>query len=248
MTKPLLDLGQTLDRMHAQGQIARFWLRDDDAEEPTPALDRLIAVTGKYDVPCLLAVIPAWTGAALAQRLETAPHIAVAVHGWAHQNHAPVTEKKRELGLHRPLPVVLAELAQGLATLQNLHGARCLPLLVPPWNRIDASVIMGLPGIGYQGLSVFGPEKPAPLAMLNTHVDLVDWQGTREGRTDAALVADIHKALAAGIADIGFLTHHLVHDAKAWDFLDRLFALTANHPGCSWRKSCDILHDRAALL
>ncbi|MDO9523942.1 MAG: polysaccharide deacetylase family protein [Gemmobacter sp.] len=248
MTILLGDLCQTLDRMHEQGKCARFWLRDDDAVFPSKPLDRLIGVTADHGVPLVVAVIPAITGAPLAQRLCATPDVSIAVHGWAHLNHAPATQKKQELGAHRPVPVVLAELSEGLSTLHGLYGAQCLPMLVPPWNRIDPEVVQGLAGIGYRGLSVFGPEKPGPLVMLNTHVDLIDWRGTRGGRTDAALVADLQQALAAGIPDIGLLTHHLVHDAQAWDFLARLLAVTANHPACQWRKASDILHDRAALL
>ncbi len=80
------------------GRKADFWLRDDDAVEPTAALDRLLTLTEKYGVPVALAVIPAFTGAALAKRLDEAPHAVVAVHGWSHENHAAAGEKKQELG------------------------------------------------------------------------------------------------------------------------------------------------------
>ena len=76
---------------------ADFWLRDDDAVEPTVALDRLLGLTGEFAVPVTLAVIPAFTGEALARRLEAAPHAAVAVHGWSHKNHAPAGQKNRSL-------------------------------------------------------------------------------------------------------------------------------------------------------
>ncbi len=47
-----------LDRLQAQGKIAHFWLRDDDAVEPTSALDRVLSLTGASAVPLTLAVIP----------------------------------------------------------------------------------------------------------------------------------------------------------------------------------------------
>ncbi len=40
-----------LDRLQAQGKIAHFWLRDDDAVEPTSALDRVLSLTGASAVP-----------------------------------------------------------------------------------------------------------------------------------------------------------------------------------------------------
>lgn len=244
MTQPLDQLHNTLDTLHANGKTARFWLRDDDAENPGAALDHLIALTFEHKVPCLLAVIPSGTDEALAAHLTNAGHVTIAPHGWSHRNHAPRTDKKRELGPDRPLANISAELFEGLTKLQALYGPRCLALLVPPWNRIDDTVISALPGIGYKGLSVFGPEKPGPLPILNTHVDLIDWKGTRGGRTDKALVKDLQTALALGIRDIGFLTHHLVHDSQAWDFLARFLALTAVHPACEWRCARNILHER----
>jgi hypothetical protein len=179
-----------------------------------------------------LAVIPAGTGEALAARLERAVGVSVAVHGWAHANHAPAGEKSQELGAHRPVGVVLEELAEGFARLKTLHTARFVPVLVPPWNRIAPQVAEGLPGLGFRALSVFGPERPGPLPMVNTHVDVIDWRGSRGGRPEAQLAAEIVARMEAG--PVGLLTHHLVHDAAVWAFLARLYATTRGHPGCRW--------------
>src|SRR5919109_4059560 len=104
-------LASELARWAEAGRIADFWLRDDDAVEPTGALDRLLVLAARYAVPPTLAVIPAHAQKTLAERLQAEDKIAVAVHGWAHENHAPESEKKQELGPHRPRQVVLAELA-----------------------------------------------------------------------------------------------------------------------------------------
>lgn len=224
-----------LDRRAAAGKPARLWWRDDDAAEPTHALDRMLLLSQRWDVPLALAVIPAQTAAPLAERLADEGLATVAVHGWAHRNHAPAGEKKAELGAHRPAPVVLAELVRGFATLRDLHGTRLAPVLVPPWNRVAPEVVAGLPALGFRALSVFGPPKPAPLAVRNTHVDLIDWHGTRGGRPADALWADLARELdRPGGGPIGILSHHLVHDAPAWSFLETLFDLTHGHPGCRW--------------
>jgi hypothetical protein len=107
-----------------------FWLRDDDATVPSAALDRLLGM----GVPLTLAVIPAHTGADLAQRLLDAAHVSVAVHGWAHVNHAGPGEKSQELGTHRSVAVVLDEVRQGFARLEGLYPAQFCPVLVPPWD------------------------------------------------------------------------------------------------------------------
>lgn len=233
-----------LDRRAASGQPARLWLRDDDAVAPTPALDRLVSLTERHAVPLTLAAIPAFAGAPLAALLVDASHASVAVHGWAHADHAGGLGKKQELGAHRPAAVVLEELAQGLARLRDLHGAQALPLLVPPWNRIAAALLPALPGLGFAALSVFGPERPAPIATINTHVDLIDWHGSRGGRAPVALAEDMLvrlEDLTATGGTLGLLTHHLVHDAAAWACLERVFMLTAHHPGCRWIGGADLL-------
>ena len=216
-----------------RGHPATFWLRDDDATEPSARLDTLLAMTARHAVPVTLAVIPARSGQALADRLAGECGVTVAVHGWAHVNHAGPAEKKQELGLHRPVPVMLDELARGLRHLQRLHGAACRPVLVPPWNRIHPDVVQRLAGVGYAALSVFGPAKPAALRLLNTHVDLIDWRGTGRAKGLDTLLAEITLALQRG-APIGLLTHHLVHDAGAWAVLDRVLALTSGQPGSAW--------------
>ncbi|MEJ8310910.1 polysaccharide deacetylase family protein [Agrobacterium larrymoorei] len=231
---------ETLDSFADRGAAADLWLRDDDATEPTPALDKLLALSERYAVPMTLAVIPQPTGGALAKRLESSERIDIAVHGWAHRNHAGPAEKKRELGLHRPTDTVLAELQSGFEKLQNLFPSRFTPMLVPPWNRIDPDIVDGLPALGYRALSVYGPEKTAPLFLLNTHVDIIDWRGTRGGKDHDLLFAETAERMVVaeqGTRTTGILTHHLDHDEAAWTFLDRLFSLTANHPGCRWRSA-----------
>jgi hypothetical protein len=229
-----------LDRHADRGKPAQLWLRDDDAVDPGPALDRLLRMTAAARVPVTLAAIPAFSGKALADRLATEPHVTVAVHGWSHKNYAGPEEKKQELGAHRPPAEVLADLKRGFAQLATLHGPRFAPVLVPPWNRISSQVVAELPGLGFEALSVFGPETPEPLKMMNTHVDLIDWHGTRGGRPAAILLDELASALESD-APVGILTHHLVHDAAAWDFLADLFKMTATHPGCRWTALPDLI-------
>ncbi|MGO7905031.1 polysaccharide deacetylase family protein [Rhizobium leguminosarum] len=239
-------LHRELDRWQAAGRVARFWLRDDDAVEPTQALETLMALAGQSEVPLTLAVIPGLTGDALAARLVEDAAVAVAVHGWSHANHAGPERKKQELGGDRPADVVLGELGEGFRLLQRLHPARFLPVLVPPWNRIDAALIPALPGLGFAALSVYGRAKQGgPVPLLNTHVDIIDWHGTRGGRSEtdlvAELVAELRHRFAGSDEPVGVLTHHLAHDAAAWDFLSVLFATTRRHPAVRWSPAAALL-------
>jgi len=230
-------LVEELARWQRADRKAELWLRDDDAVDPTPALDRLLDLTGAFAVPVTLAVVPAPTDGKLVVLLDKAPHAMVAIHGWAHRNHAPEDQKKQELGAHRPREAVLDDLARGLSRVTGLHGARAVPMLVPPWNRIDTGALSDLGSIGFTALSVFGPPKPAPLAVINSNVDIMDWHATRachdHGLLVQAIIAQLQHAFDGG-EPVGLLTHHLVHDESAWLFLERLFTVTARTEASAW--------------
>ncbi|HTO31584.1 MAG TPA: polysaccharide deacetylase family protein [Pararhizobium sp.] len=239
-------IGEELDRWQRAGKVACFWLRDDDAVEPTAALDDFLATVSEFSVPVTLAVIPAHTGAPLVQRLEREPQVSIAVHGWSHRNYAGPQEKKQELGSHRPVADVLAELRAGFDKLAGLHAPRFVPMLVPPWNRIDKALVPHLPDLGFKALSVYGPEKPVVPEAINSHVDVMDWHGTRGGRNALELAIEIVARLRytfdhGGVT--GVLTHHLVHDQAVRDFLTALFKVTTRHPSARWEPVADILRD-----
>ncbi len=236
--KPLLD---ALNDRQEAGSPVQFWLRDDDAIEPTMPLDNLLTLIDRFSIPVTLAVIPARSGEALATRLRKADNIAVAVHGWSHQNHAPATEKKQELGLHRPIEETVAELTRGYADILQRHASQFVPLMVPPWNRIDAAIVDTLHDIGFRGLSTFGDQASMAIPMINTHIDVIDWKGSRGGRTTAELVDELVNLISSTRTPIGVLTHHLVHDKQVWDFLEQLFAATSSHAGAKWVRINDLL-------
>ncbi len=237
------DLARELDAWGAAGRTATLWWRDDDAQEPTSALDRLLDLSHETGTPLGLAVIPAgcaetWPGA-----LGGAP-VTVLQHGYAHVNHAAPPAKKCELGDDRPLNTARAELEAGRSRLVAAFGPGFLSVLVPPWNRISPSVHNLLENMDFQGLSAFGP-RPAStgdgLRQVNTHVDLIDWRGTRGFVGEAAALGVLTGHLAArrtGAADpedpTGILSHHLDHDAGCWTFLESLFSSTAGHPAVRW--------------
>ncbi|MDE1996828.1 MAG: polysaccharide deacetylase family protein [Rhizobiaceae bacterium] len=236
-----------LQRWVDAGRRARLWFRDDDAIEPTAALDRLLALSGRHSVPVALAVIPAPTGEPLATRLASEEDVTVTVHGWTHQNHAPDITKKQELGPHRPQAIVLDELHRGFDKLKALYPRQFAPMLVPPWNRIDKALLPELSAFGYRAVSVYGLAKPdQPIALVNTHIDIMDWHGTYGGRPHGDLVAELVRELQnrfdGNDEPIGVLTHHLVHDARAWGFIEALFAETAGHAAVEWHPIGDFMH------
>ena len=230
-----------LDQWQTTGSLARLWLRDDDAVEPTPALDRLAEFSACYSAPVLLAIIPKGTGEALADRLSDAPLLLPAQHGFSHRNHAPGGEKPQELGLHRGLDAVLDDLARGREKLVRLFGQNLRPVLVPPWNRIDPALIPHLPELGFQALSTFGEpgwNGEVEPRRLDAHVDIIDWKHTRSGHEPEKLVDKLVVALALARArshaPVGILTHHLVHGERAWAFLEALGIVLDAHPAARW--------------
>ncbi|EJN06217.1 polysaccharide deacetylase family protein [Phyllobacterium sp. YR531] len=243
--QPLRD---ELSRWINVSRSVQFWLRDDDAVQPTTALQRLLKLGKEHGVPTLLAVIPALAGDGLADRLKSEQLITIGVHGWSHVNHAHNGEKKQELGPHRPLQSVLAELEEGRNCIEKLFPQRALPILVPPWNRIDGSLLPHLRGLGFAALSVFGPPKEiqtSHIPVVNTHVDLMDWHGTRGCRNYGDLVADIVREMrdrfSGEDSTIGILAHHLVHDEAAWVFLQKLFEITVHTGGCRWVSARELI-------
>lgn len=230
-----------LDSLAEAGKTINLWLRDDDAVDVTPPLERLLTLTEAHGVPLTLAVIPEKTGFSLAQHLTGYPKVTVAVHGWSHLSFSKPPAKTQELGDERPLPVVLNEVQAGLQKLKALHGVRFQPVMVPPWNRISSKITEQLPKLGYEALSVFGREKDAALPLVNTHVDIIDWKGSRGGRGLEAVYADLLAYTKEPVPALGILTHHLVHDENAWHILERVFQQTKRHPACRWRSLADIM-------
>ena len=231
-----------LDRWAAAGRTATFWWRDDDAADATPALGALLRrAEGRA---LALATIPAKATAALAAALaEAPPTVDVLPHGLAHANHAPAGEKKAEFGAHRALDTQRAEIGAGWARLQAIAGARARPVFVPPWNRIDPALADRVGEAGLAAVSLYGPRRPGSAGrVLNTHVDIIDWRGTRGFVGEPAALAAATRHLAArrtageGVdptEPTGLLTHHLDHDADCWAFIDAFLAATEAHPAAA---------------
>ncbi|MEZ0171796.1 glycosyltransferase [Microvirga sp. TS319] len=224
---------EALDRARDRGCPIRFWWRDDDAVAETPGLDRLLALSGRAQAGLALAAIPAGLMPSLGERLRNERRVFALVHGWSHTNHAPAAEKKAEFGRHRPLDAMAREAEQALRAAREKLGRKVLPVFVPPWNRISPELARHLPRSGFTALSSFGDRKAASLAegliRVNTHVDPIDWHGTRSLADQDRILAGIAAAIerrASGEADrnepIGFLTHHLVHDEAIWTFCEAL--------------------------
>jgi hypothetical protein len=236
----------------------------------TPALDRLLALAARHGIGVALAAIPARTEPSLSEALLDAAQVDVLVHGLAHANHALRDARKAEFGGGRPIDRLVDDARHGLelararlphrpiATSEG-RGARLLPVFVPPWNRIAPELVARLADLGYSGLSTFrdrdNVEAAPGLVQVNTHLDPIDWHGSRGLDDPARFVANMaHKihARAEGPAEaaepIGLLTHHRVHDDAVWTFCARLLDWTSRNR-IQFRRAHDLFArttDRAA--
>ncbi len=233
-------LESELGNWQAAGKKPRFFLRDDDAIEDTPALRALFDASERAGAPLLLASIPAHAKPSLGAAVRGFGLARGAVHGYAHANHSPAGQKPCELDHYRQLEVVLAELRQGREKLLALFGGELSGLLVPPWNRIHDAVARHVHEAGFTGISAHGWLTQPPvhgLASVNAHIDIVHWSGGRKGRDWAWMSVELARALrearVRGYRAIGILTHHLVHDEQAWLVLDETVAFAAQN-GIGW--------------
>lgn len=239
------NLYAELDHWHCNGDAALFWWRDDDARAASPALIRLLGLARKYDAPLALAVIPDGLETSLVELLGDNPLAGVLQHGFNHQNHAPATAKKQELGRHRDINAISAQLRAGFEILKQQFGARFIPILTPPWNRIDHDLLPLLRALGFVGLSCYGARQmPAAVDSvwsLNTHVDIINWQQNQQFVGEQAvarmMIGHLQKK-RQGLADrtepTGLLTHHLVHDNASHEFIATLLAALDAHPAATW--------------
>jgi peptidoglycan/xylan/chitin deacetylase (PgdA/CDA1 family) len=231
------ELSSELEVWAAQKRIATFWWRDDDLNEPTIALERLMSLREKFDIPLTLAVIPDNVDPALIDYIEGCELVQ---HGVTHVSHAAAGEKKTEFPQTRDVQEMRQQLAAGKDRLTELFADDFFPFLVPPWNRISNEALHLLPELGFVGVSRFKARPAAcPLpnfAEINTHVDPVNWKDGRSAFEENVILQNVIETLKnrrSGIVDAseptGILTHHLMFDEALWEMTYKLISFLSSH-------------------
>ncbi len=234
------ELTHHLDWFAERGRKVRLWWRDDDAIEPTPALDRMLSLANGHGVDIALAVIPRDATEALAARLKDDPHAFVLQHGWQHKNfqRKDLGEKAAELGTRRDPDELMTQLEEGKSRLETLFGEKFLPAMVPPWNRIAPEISRRLPRIGLSGLSTFTWHNFPRAHQVQSHIDILKWKKPVRfiGWESARLRFDLQltRRRNTGNEPLGLLTHHLAHDERCFDFLEMFLEIAAHHEGAAW--------------
>ena len=222
----------------------RFWWRDDDAHDVTPALERLMSLRRRHGIPLALAVIPARATKRLADRIADEAQITVLQHGWQHGRHAPPGAKEAEFGDHRPLPEMLAELNRGRKILEGLFPTNFLPVLVPPWNRVGENLRRARQEAGLPGISGFRQRPPADHHTANAHIDPIAWMSSRSALSREELFRylrmQVETRLTGTAGPIGILSHHLVQDEAVWQVLDEIFKTLRSVRRAEWPTTASV--------
>ncbi len=242
-------LEDELRRCAEAGLTMTFWWRDDDAIYPSAALDRLLAITERFELRPLLAVIPAKASPVLAERLSTAS-ADIAQHGYAHANRAPRGQKPCEFPDSLDGAEAWRLLRDGHRRMDALFGRSWLPIFVPPWNRFADKHVPLLRECRFAVYSGSVPLPAAPPGLRNLHspVDIMQWRPERRFAGTEACVARLVREIAARREGswpredpIGLVTHHLVHDEGAWDFLEVFCESLAQMPASSWKGAAQLI-------
>lgn len=242
-----LSLFDELDRWADAGATASFWWRDDDATSHTRQLDALLACAG--NTPVALAVIPDLAEHSLTVRLEHQPTVTVLQHGWRHTNHAKEGFPS-EYPAGRNPDEVAEEFSKGMERLGSLFCAQYLPVFAPPWHGFDESYLPLLRHAGVRAISRARPRAhPAVsgLRVSNVHCVPIRWSDPPSFGPDEIYLAQLVDHLEGrrqGRYDAdeptGILTHHLVQDARSYDFMAKLRETVTEHSAACWLDARDI--------
>jgi hypothetical protein len=240
LLKPLLA---ALDA--APAPVTAF-VRDDDAGWADDSLYALLDCMRRCAVPIDLAVIPAATGPQLADqlcvRIDALPHLlGVHQHGHTHMNHQ-AEGRNAEFGDALAPAEQRDALQRGRERLQQLFGARLLPIFTPPWNRCAPCTPGLLAELGYAALSR-DRGAVSQQALPELPVD-VDWSRHHRHAGAAGVIAALANALRARSADcqpLGLMLHHAAMEPAERALLEHLLHTLAAHPKLRWSSMAALL-------
>ncbi|MBO9709504.1 MAG: polysaccharide deacetylase family protein [Caulobacter sp.] len=217
-------LGPELARWKAEGRAPVYWWRDDDARAPSPALDRLLELSRRFEAPVTLAAVPDIDLGPLARACEASGGVELAIHGFRHRNRAPEGRPSGEVNDQDHLTDIVAELATAIRAFRR---AGVEPrLFVPPWNNAHPTLVKALALHGLE-LSCYGGmrEEDSP-ARLDAHLDVMRWKPVPRFRGALKFLLRARRQLVERRLKhlwdepVGLLTHHLDHDEPTWRFLE----------------------------
>lgn len=255
-----VEVRRELDRWADGGLTANFWVRDDDAIQVSPGLERLRHVAISRGIQIGLAVIP---GKALPDLIDFlacgTQEFYPMCHGWQHINHSRGS-KPAEFGPDRPATELIMDARSALRRFNELFPS-AKAVFVPPFNCATTALVKSLPHIGYFGASLmpgrverallklsYGlswlPTIKIPvfsnLPRIDVHLDVINWETMNAQSTEMIVSAVLQnlrgrrRGLIAADAPIGLLTHHLVHNEGIWNRCDEVLDNLQSHDAVSF--------------
>ncbi len=241
------ELTNELDYWAQADNLATFWWRDDDAISDTKELDDLLDCAD--GTPVALAVIPDLADNSLARRVLRTPSVTVVQHGWRHENHA-TRGSNSEYPIGRDADAVAVEFSLGVRRLSELFGPSYLPVFAPPWHGFDDSYLPLLSPAGLRAISRKGHrlgETVFNLMISNVHCVPIQWTAPPSFGPEndyLAPIIDHLRGRRAGTLDsaepTGILTHHLVQNARSYEFMGQLVRTIAGHRSARWLSACEV--------
>lgn len=235
-----------LGTWRAAGHEPRFWWRDDDARQPSPALVRLMDLSAAHGAPIALAIIPDVDLAPIGEAIDGRPLVTAIQHGCDHVDRAgpPVSAEFQA----QTAPEEVAEAIQcGWARLSAATPAA--PIYAPPWNVLTPNVATALTSTALRAVSLYGGRRGlgADMIQINAHIDIMSWRPQRF-RGAPAILGRIWRQMRSRrrrrswSEPIGLLTHHRNLDVEAWDFLAAFLARgAAARSPIRWRCASELL-------
>jgi SAM-dependent methyltransferase len=194
-------------------ELPRLFWRDDDLAKWSPALDSCLRLANERHIHVAFAAIPTRLTQRASEAVRSAECGRLALHGYAHVNHAAPGADACEYPAERSPSAVLTELQNGLTLLRAKAGERFLNMFVPPWGRFDRSFGFLLKRAGLACFS--GNAKSAPYAVpLQLDCQVLAEHGRSPLELDF-VIGNITRLLrlrrtgkAEGRRPIGLMTHH----------------------------------------
>lgn len=209
--------------VHHQQPLTLFF-RDDDIDDLTPNLIKLLQLFIQVNIPLHLQVIPAKvklnTVHYLRHLKQKSPALVfISQHGWKHENYNS-TGKKYEFGDSRTQFQQLSDIISGKDKMTQLFLNDFYLAFTPPWNRYHESTLLSLQELGFKIISADGGKvdflNDHETVEISTAIDLYHCRPDPRIKSPAHLLFEIKENLKR-TPFLGLLLHH--HEMQEPDFL-----------------------------
>lgn len=209
-----------------QAALPAFFWRDDDLSNWVPNVDLCLQLAEQRGIGVAFAAIPTRLTQRAAEAIRNSARSRLAVHGYAHDDHAKNGDAS-EFPRLRPTDAVLTELRAGLSLLRHKGRSRHLNMFVPPWGRFDLDYDALLRKSGFVCFS--GNSKAKRFSLPLQWDCQITTEHSRASLDSAAIFAQVANQLQLRRTGkiprqqpLGLMTHHRTLDAGLVASLEEL--------------------------